>query len=34
LDKGEFRIQGFLNTYKTNQEADCGPNVRVVIRVK
>jgi len=34
LGKGDFRIQGFVNTYKTNQEADCGPNVRVVIRVK
>jgi hypothetical protein len=34
LGKGDFRIQGFVNTYKTNQEADCGPSVRVVIRVK
>ncbi|MEN9530499.1 MAG: hypothetical protein RI932_2372 [Pseudomonadota bacterium] len=34
LGKGQFRIQGFVNTYKTNQEADCGPSVRVVIRVK
>jgi hypothetical protein len=33
LGKGDFRIQGFVNTYKTNQEADCGPNVKVVIRV-
>ena len=33
LGKGEFRIQGFVNTYKTNQQADCGPNVKVVIRV-
>jgi hypothetical protein len=34
LGRGEFRIQGFVNTYKTNQEADCGPNVKVVIRLK
>ena len=33
LGKGEFRIQGFVNTYKTNQQADCGPKVKVVIRV-
>lgn len=34
LKPGQYRIQGFINTMKTDQLADCGPRKRVVIRVR
>ena len=34
LKPGQYRVQGFMNTKKTDQQADCGPRKRVVIRVR
>jgi hypothetical protein len=34
LKPGQYRVQGFINTKKTDQQADCGPRKRVVIRVR